>query len=142
MTTPAATCSTQISNQANGIHQSTATNLGNDWDSLVTTVIGGQNPTRGQTLNLEKGRDTGTGRRAGVRQENTLELSEGKWAEKPKYEEIDSQMLVTEGGEEKEKEEQEDEKERKGTDREEAGWLSKVEPGVRLRLKEQLTEIL
>ena len=151
MTTPAATCSTQISNQANGIHQSTATNLGNDWDSLVTTVIGGQNPTggqnftrgqnptRGQTLNLEKGRDTGTGRRAGVRQENTLELSEGKWAEKPKYEEIDSQMLVTEGGEE---EEQEDEKERKGTDREEAGWLSKVEPGVRLRLKEQLTEVL
>ena len=142
MTTPAATCSTQISNQANGIHQSTATNLGNDWDSLVTTVIGGQNPTRGQTLNLEEGRDTGTGRRAGVRQENTLELSEGKWAEKPKYEEIDSQMLVTEGGEEKEKEEQEDEKERKGTDREEAGWLSKVEPGVRLRLKEQLTEVL
>ena len=142
MTTPAATCSTQISNQANGIHQSTATNLGNDWDSLVTTVIGGQNPTRGQTLNLEEGRDTGTGRKAGVRQENTLELSEGKWAEKPKYEEIDSQMLVTEGGEEKEKEEQEDEKERKGTDREEAGWLSKVEPGVRLRLKEQLTEIL
>ena len=69
-----------------------------------------------------------------MRQENTLELSEGKWAEKPKYEEIDSQ-----GGEEKE---QEDEKERKGTDREEAGWLSKVEPGVRLRLKEQLTEVL
>ena len=77
-----------------------------------------------------------------MRQENTLELSEGKWAEKPKYEDIDSQMLVTEGGEEKEKEEQEDEKERKGTDREEAGWLSKVEPGVRLRLKEQLTEVL
>ena len=77
-----------------------------------------------------------------MRQENTLELSEEKWAEKPKYEEIDSQMLVTEGGVEKEQEDEKEQQERKGTDREEAGWLSKVEPGVRLRLKEQLTEVL
>ena len=77
-----------------------------------------------------------------MRQENTLELSEEKLAEKPKNEEIDSQVLVTEGGEEKEQEDEKEQLERKGNNREEAGWLSKVEPGVRLRLKEQLTEIL
>ena len=59
---------------------------------------------------------------------------------KPKDGEISTEMLVSKGaeGEEGEKEVEEVEKEVKG----EAGWLSKLNPGVRLRLKEQLTVVL
>ena len=131
------TGSTQVSNPTNllighGIHQSKATNpegemLGKNLGSVNT---GGQDPY------LEKVRESKTG------EEVTAELSNGKSTatktrppsedtkgtnitkdEKPKDGEISGEMLVSQG-------------------EEEAGWLSKVNPGVRLRLKEQLTVVL
>ena len=129
---------------AQGIQQSKATNphgsmLGEDSRSLVTRG--------GQPLYLPKATESRTGRGAEVREVKTIELSkngksaanngtikEEKRADIPRNEkpmQIPGEMLVTEGAKAEEKKVEE-----------EAGWLSNVNPGVRLRLKEQLTVVL
>ena len=111
--------------------------LGDHRRSLVTSG--------GQPLYLAKATESRTGRGAEVKEVKTIELSENgksaankgtireeKRADIPRNEkpmQIPSEMLVTEGTKEKKVEE-------------EAGWLSNVNPGVRLRLKEQLTVVL
>ena len=101
----------------------------------------------GQPLYLAKATESRTGRGAEVREVKTIELSkngesaankgtirEEKRADIPRNEkpmQIPGEMLVTEGSKAEEKKVEE-----------EAGWLSNVNPGVRLRLKEQLTVVL